>query len=222
MVPAQRTRLKILTALIAGSVAMGCGSDGGDKPGGGDMTGDGVNPNDEGNLALELTFSPMYSAFGGSHEFRLPVQVKGASGKLEVTTVPPGFVDYQAAGTTPDGASVVMLTMKKAGDAVVRIKDGSGNTGKADLHVTAATDAEWNVGNDRYNNSILPINVPEGGFPMPDGGFMLPEAASTWTPASPWAASAMRATCATTTLPVPAATCPRAPEACSACCPTAA
>src|SRR5262245_379454 len=100
MVPAQRTRLKILTALIAGSVAMGCGSDGdggGGKPGGGDG-GDSVEPEGDGNLALELTFSPMYSAFGGSHKFRLPVQVKGASGALKVTTVPADFVDYAASG----------------------------------------------------------------------------------------------------------------------------
>lgn len=170
MVPVKRTRLKILTALVAGSVVMGCGSD--DKPN--DGNGDGTGTMDsgaEGEESLSLTFSPMYSAFieGSSHEFRLPVKVEGSSGTLKVTTEPADFVDY-----APSGDGVVTLTMKKSGDAVVRITDGAGNWGKADLHVTAATEKDWETGNDRYNNSILPVNVPEGGFPAFDGNF--PEA----------------------------------------------
>ncbi|HEX6244138.1 MAG TPA: hypothetical protein VFZ61_24650 [Polyangiales bacterium] len=167
MVPAKRTRLKILTAVIAGSVAMGCGSD--EKPEGSDGgTGGSMDSSvAEGDESLTLSFSPMYSAFipNSDRKFRLPVKVEGSTGQLKVATEPADFVDYAATG---DG--VVTLTMKKAGKTTVRITDGAGNWGKAELTVTEATDSDWETGNERYNNSILPVNVPEGGFQLPEGG----------------------------------------------------
>lgn len=172
MVSAQRTRLKILAALVAGSAALGCGSDSGDSPsnGGGDGGSSGSMDSGTGtvNDSLKLSFSPMYSAFipgSTAHEFKLPVKVEGATGDLTVTTDPPGFVDF---APNADG---VMLTMKRAGDAMVIIKDSKGNGGKAELHVTQGTDEDWTRGKDRYNNGVQAFNVPEGGFQIPEGGF---------------------------------------------------
>ena len=97
MVSAKRTRLRILTALIAGSVAMGCGSE--EKPDGsdgGNVGGDMDSSVSEGEESLTLAFSPMYSAFipnSTKHDFRLPVKVEGATGTLKVTTEPADFVD---------------------------------------------------------------------------------------------------------------------------------
>jgi hypothetical protein len=175
MVPAKRTQLKILTALVAGSVAMGCGSDDGNSPGNGSNdSGTSGGSEDggtggEGNNALTLTFSPMYSAYGGTHTYKLPVKVEGASGDLDVTTDPAGFVESEPYA---DG---VMLTMKKAGTTTVKIKDKAGNTGSAELNVTAVTDDDWTTGKDRYSNGVSAFTLPEGGIQLPEGGFQLPE-----------------------------------------------
>lgn len=159
-----------MAALVAGCVAMGCGSDSNEDPGTGGK-GDGGSSDEldggggGGNNALKLTFSPMYSAYDGEHPFKLPVKVVGATGKLKVTTSPDGFVDSDP---STDG---VMLTMRKAGKTMVTIADEAGNTGSAELNVTQATPADYELGKTRYNSGIEAFTLPEGGFMLPEGGF---------------------------------------------------
>jgi hypothetical protein len=202
MVSAQRTRLRILAALVAGSAALGCGSDDGDNgntnTGNDGGNGSGMDGGGVANDNLKISFSPMYSAFipnSTAHEFKLPVKVEGASGELTVTTEPAGFVDY---APNADG---VMLTMKRAGDAMVIIKDSKGNGGKAELHVTAGTDEDWDRGKERYSNGVEAFNIeaglamlPEGGFDsgitfLPDGAIVLPEGG---LPSFPRSAASLR------------------------------
>jgi hypothetical protein len=190
MVRAQRTQLKLLAALVAGTVAIACGG-GDDKPvGDGDGAGGttsgtggdtaGGNPGGSTGAALTIAFNPMYSAFDGKHTFLVPVRVTGASGKLTVTTSPEGFVDSEPA---MDG---VTLTTRKAGKCKVTIKDAAGNSGEADLEVTQNDPADLDIGKDRYANGIDAFTLPEGGLMFPgipeggiprdaDGGIIFPE-----------------------------------------------
>jgi hypothetical protein len=58
------------------------------------------------------------------------------------------------------------ITMLKAGDVVITA-DADGRCGSVTLHATAATDAEWQAGNQRYNNgNPLPKFEGDGGVPV--------------------------------------------------------
>lgn len=179
MVRAQRTQLTfVAAALVAGTVAIACGGGdnkddpsgtGGTTAGTGDMGGGGTTAGASSG-ALTIVFNPMYSAFDGkAHEFKVPVQVTGASGKLTVTTTPADFVD-----SAPDAMGVT-LTTRKAGTCTVTIKDAEGNSGTAMLTVTQNDPGDVDVGKERYANGIDAFTLPEGGLMLPEGGFTLPE-----------------------------------------------
>ena len=169
MVRAQRTQLTLVAAaLVAGTVAMACGG-GDEKDPTGTPTPDAGDTTPPAGGTLTLAFNPMYSAYDGSHTFKLPVKVTGFTGKLTVTTNPPDFVD---ADPTTDG---VMLTMRKSGDTQVIIKDEQGNSGTAELHVTKNDPGDVDVGAERYTMGGDAFTLPEGGFMFPEGGFTFPE-----------------------------------------------
>jgi hypothetical protein len=174
MVRAQRTHLNILVAaFVAGTVAIACGGDKKDDDtsgAGGDTAGAGGGDAGGGGGMLTIAFNPMYSAFDdNAHDFKVPVKVTGATGKLTVKTSPDGFVSSEP---SPDG---VMLTTKKAGKCDVTITDEKGNSGTASLTVTQNDPTDVDIGKERYANGIDAFNLPEGGIMFPEGGFMLPE-----------------------------------------------
>jgi hypothetical protein len=124
------------------TLVFGCGGDdggGGDKPGGG-----GPETGDKGQLSI--LFSPMYSAYDGEHDFQLPVIVPNTSG-VTFTAADPSLVSIE------NGADGAMLTMKKAGSTTITAKAPNGATGTAMLEIAAATPAQWELGNRRYNSS---------------------------------------------------------------------
>jgi hypothetical protein len=155
----KRSRLAAVALIIT---ALACSDSGGKKDGTGDDTPDGPSG---GGGALTIVFNPMYSAYDdGVHEFKVPVQVTGATGKLTVTTSPANFV------TTEPSAAGVMLITRMAGTATVTIQDASGNVGTAKLTVTKNDARDVDVGRERYANGIDAINLPEGGIAALDGG----------------------------------------------------
>jgi hypothetical protein len=172
MIRAAGTRLNILSVLAAGSLALGCGSDG-DK-GNGNGNGDGKGGNNQpptGEENLKLTFSPMYSAYiDEDHDFKLPVIMPDAPGKIEFTAADPSMVEIVRTGDAS-----AMLKMKKAGDTIIYGAAENGDFGKADLHITQATKEELELGQERYENGVEAFVLPEGGFMLPEGGFMIPD-----------------------------------------------
>lgn len=164
MLRTPRTQRSLTTfALIAGVVTIACGErDGNTADGGGTTVGSAV----EGGFGvLTIAFNPMYSAYdGNAHEFKVPVKVTGASGKLTVTTSPPEFVAYEP---SIDG---VTLTTRRAGKCTVTIQDASGNTGTAELTVTENSPGDVEIGAARYANGIDYLVPPEGGIPSSEGG----------------------------------------------------
>ncbi len=59
----------------------------------------------------------------------------------------------------------VLLTMKRAGEVTITA-NARGECGTSTLHITAATEAQWQAGNARYNNmNPLPAVPLDGGIP---------------------------------------------------------
>lgn len=110
-----------------------------------------------------LVFSPVYSAYDGVHDFRVPVapgddtvvdrwEVVGTDGVprddvVEITDNP------QYGGVT--------LKMRKAGDFFVLAHAGQ-RIGCSELHVTAGQADQWTIGEARYQELYVPT------LPKPD------------------------------------------------------
>ncbi|MET0341481.1 MAG: hypothetical protein ABW252_10810 [Polyangiales bacterium] len=114
---------------------------------GGDASSDGTgsaSSDDSAGGSLNVLFSPMYSAYDGVHEFKLPAVIDGVSGAR--WSADP--VDAVSLETTSDG---VMITMKRAGTVTITAQAGN-LKGTSTLSITQATPAEWEAGSGRYNN----------------------------------------------------------------------
>jgi hypothetical protein len=62
-----------------------------------------------------------------------------------------------------------MVTTMGAGDVTIFAQSGS-QCGSAPLHISAVTDDDWNIGNERYNNGTLLMRVSTGRLARVDGG----------------------------------------------------
>lgn len=180
--------------LLTGSVAAldACSSSSGNNGGFG---GDSGSSNDDGAAnaactsmdALQIIFSPMYSAYipGDSTQvFQIPAVVNGMDNTGITWTASPASAVTFAADTTTGGT---MITMAAAPASPVTITaNASGQCGTSQLTITPATMAQWSAGSARYNSNtpLLPQCVffhggqgfgggggmHDGGFPMHDGG----------------------------------------------------
>ncbi len=156
-----------LSACIAGAFFVACSSSS-STPAGNDNGGDGggTGTTTQGqcaNPSLKLAFSPMYSAFDGTHTFQVPVIVSGLTG----TNVTWSASDTTMVAIAPDPTTGgAMLTTQKAGTVDI-IASAGGLCGKSTLTITATTAAQWDTGNTRYNNGNV-INIGGGGGGRPD------------------------------------------------------
>jgi hypothetical protein len=165
----------IATTVIGISIsAVGCsssGGGGGDDKGTGGAAGGGNTPVGCATSTLTISFNPMYSAYipNSTHTFQIPAIVNGVSGATVAWSVSDKSKVLVEPGDTSGGA---LLTMQGSGDVTVTATAGSA-CGTATLHITEATDDQWNAGNARYNNSNkLPTIQTDGGIPVPPpGGF---------------------------------------------------
>jgi hypothetical protein len=135
-----------------------CGSDSGDSGGGKVVIG-----NDFG-----LAFSPIFTATDGQHDFKVPIVSQGGVAIDKWQIVDKGGAEHKEVGDFVADANVggAMFTAKKAGDYYVVAHAGK-QTGCAEIHITAATPAQWTAGEARYNNSIMLTSlVPTGMTPM--------------------------------------------------------
>lgn len=171
-------------AIALGYGAFGCSSSNNNSsPGGtggsGNSTGNGTgnSPSAGGSATtgpctgLTIAFAPdMYSAFipGGMHKFQLPVEAQGVSdASVTWTAGDPSLVDIE-----PNPGGGQMLTMLNSGMTTITAKTTSGACAQSTLHITAATEDQWQAGNMRYNNgNKLQQIMTDGGIPT--GNFMM-------------------------------------------------
>lgn len=159
------TRLALLLGLqlAAGAAFVACGgddsdaksddSDGTGKPAAGDTP-----TANEGSGTLQLTFSPMYSAFVAGHEAQLPVLLKDTSLRGKGAKFTSSDPTIAVVSDTAEGG---LITVKK--DGVVTIKASfEGETGSAKLTIKPYTEAQWTTGRDRYSKTELAIIPPAG------------------------------------------------------------
>jgi hypothetical protein len=115
-----------------------------------------------------LAFSPIYTAFDGQHDFRVPIVPQGGVvvDNWEIVDAK-GVVQKGVADFTPESSfGGVTLKTNKAGEYFVLAHAGK-QTGCAKIHIAAATPAEWTAGEARYNNSIMLTSImPTGMMPM--------------------------------------------------------
>lgn len=153
---------RVAAFCLAGFPALACSSSDKDPAEGNQPTPFTCTTND-----LQLAFSPMYSAFDGVHEFKIPVIARNASGgAIEWSADQPGFVDIQI----DDKTGGAMLTTLKAGTVTIQAKAGQSSCGTSVLTITAATPAQWEAGSVRYNNGKpLPmVQLDANGNPIGD------------------------------------------------------
>jgi hypothetical protein len=153
--------------------------------GGGPGDGDGGNGNPPpgatpctNNTALNILFTPMYSASDGTHKFQIPAIVDG----IDNTTITWSVSDTTVASLARDDTFTMggtMITAQKDGTVTVTA-NANGLCGASTLTVTAAMESDWEIGNARYNDGVSLHFGPrggdggmgggDGGMAMPDGG----------------------------------------------------
>jgi hypothetical protein len=128
---------------------------------------------------LAISFNPMYSAYvtDKPHTFQIPAVV--AAGNATWTASDMTAVSFQPnADLTMGGYTGTTITVLAAPSTPVTIvAQAGGLCGSAPLSITSATEADWQIGNARYNNGMS-LHVPmfggrggEGGAgPALDGG----------------------------------------------------
>jgi hypothetical protein len=123
---------------------------------------------------LPISFAPdVYSAYieGSNHAFQFPLLAQVLSGTAQWTASDPSAVRIDPNDTSGDS---VTITVERAGDVVIKA-NAAGRCGTTTLHVTAATEAEWQAGNARYNdmNPLPKIQTDDGGVPVNFMGLVL-------------------------------------------------
>ena len=123
---------------------------------------------------IDLSFSPMYSAYipgTTAHTFQIPATADSTS-PLTWSASDPSKVDL-----TPDPTSGgIMITVKGSGEITIFATAKGGACGAAQLNVTSAAEADWEIGNARYNNGNSlkwgrhDGGAGDGGLAATDGG----------------------------------------------------
>lgn len=127
---------------IVGAGVLACSSSTSGGGGGGGSTAC-TEPN-----ALTIEFSPMYSAYDGTHMFQIPAIVTGLSGATWSVSDPTAA---SLAADTETGGT--MITITKGGVNTVTVNAQVGDLcGSATLNITQNAATDWQIGNARYND----------------------------------------------------------------------
>jgi hypothetical protein len=142
--------------VLAALLAAACSSTKMDSGAGGGSSGD-----------LQILFSPMYSAFDGVHDFKVPAVVDNIDpNAVKWTASDPSMVDI----VSDPNVGGVMISTRKAGKVTIVATAGS-LRGSSLLTITQATADDWATGNMRYNNGVV-LTGGVTGRQVPDGGAM--------------------------------------------------
>jgi hypothetical protein len=115
-----------------------------------------------------ISFSPMFSAFDGTHEYAVTPSVPSAAeNSKDSDPVMAASIKWEIDGAFlkrdefPDLTSAVKLTTKKAGKTKVKVTaktlGGTQVWGQSELTISPAQQNEWDAGEARYNNGM---NIP--------------------------------------------------------------
>ncbi len=185
----------ILTALFMGGTAAAaglaaCSSSSSNSLGGPDSSTTGTDsPSGSCTMSstLQIHYAPMYSAFvtdSTMQQFQVPAIVTKGSGPSETATWSASPADAVTFVTDPTSGGTIM-TLKTAGPTVTITAQVGSECTTAQLTVTSAVEADWAVGNARYNNGVplvagcidqnlLPVLADAGIMvhlpPIPDSG----------------------------------------------------
>jgi hypothetical protein len=119
---------------------------------------------------LQILFNPMYSAYDGSHSFKIPAVVDNIDpAAVRWSASDPSMVDM-VSDLTVGG---VMISPRKAGTVSIIATAGT-QQGTSLLTITQAAPEDWTLGSMRYNNGIVLTGpLPGGGGRQPDGAVVL-------------------------------------------------
>ncbi len=129
------------------------------------------------NPTLTVLFNPGYSAYipNSMHTFQIPLGVQDvpASASADVTWVADtSKVSFTAGAIAGVPFAAAMFQTQGSGDVPIVAKY-NGACGVTTLHITLAQEADWTIGNERYNNGTLLMRTTNGGLRMAvaqDGG----------------------------------------------------
>jgi hypothetical protein len=119
---------------------------------------------------LVLAFNPGFSAYvslTSQHAFQIPVAILGldpaanvewGADHPDIVAIYPGAVDF-GPGNPP--MANAMVSPQGTGDVQIIVMS-SGKWGEAALHITAATDDLWTIGEERYKNGSLLTSTGNG------------------------------------------------------------
>jgi hypothetical protein len=158
-----RLKLVIGLQLCVGVGVLACGgedppADKGDVQGDGDGDGDG-DDEDVGSATLQLTYSPMYSAFVEGHESQVPVMLKDTSLRGKGAKFTSSDPSIAVVTDTEQGG---MITIKNEGTVTIKA-ELDGETGASKLTIKKFTEEQWMIGQARYSKSDLAIVPTMGG-----------------------------------------------------------
>lgn len=118
-----------------------------------------------GKLLQLISFSPMYSAFDGTHEYAVSPSVPAAANPMDSDPIMAASIKWQVdpafvkQDEFPELTAGVKLTTKKVGSTVVKLtaKTMSGTAVRAEskLTISEAKQNEWDAGEGRYNNGMM-------------------------------------------------------------------
>jgi hypothetical protein len=162
-------------AAFCGLLAASCSSSSAPTAPGGNAEGGTVllDPNCTAG-GLTISFSPMYSAFDGTHTFQIPAVVVGSDQAVT------WFADSSMVGMQVDAerSNEVLLTMLGSGATTLHVLSADGKCGSAPLTIDPALESDWEIGRMRYNDGVSvhlagpprqgtgsPLEVSGGGGP---------------------------------------------------------
>jgi hypothetical protein len=120
----------------------------------------------------------MYSAFipgSTTHTFQIPAVTEDGN---EATWTASDPTMAQLEPQTFNGLNGVMITVTGTGPVTIVATESGGACGISTLNVTSAQEADWQIGNSRYNDGVslhfhppgFDGGVPEGGYHHGEGG----------------------------------------------------
>ena len=119
-------------------------------------SGEEEEPFPENPLLLGVTFSPMYSAFGGSHHYAVTPMVSRVADDPKVSATLVWRVDENFVSRSPFDAlpAAIKLTTRAAGSTEVQVKGerfGWAFGLRSQLHIARANDEDWARGEARFH-----------------------------------------------------------------------
>jgi hypothetical protein len=155
----------VVTAVLCTALA-GCSSDSPSSSGGTAGTGGGGNSTEGFADGLKVRFSPMYSAFDGVHDYKVPATIDQAQiDQMAIDPIDVASINWivddkmVAKEPFPEVPGAVLLTTKASGSTTITAtgvtKAGMKFKGTSTLMITKASADEWELGQKRYDNGVM-------------------------------------------------------------------